>query len=124
MLDCGAGRHAEDDESLEGRPRATIGTVLGVRETERAFRRGEARSWARKPYWIKISTARRPTKRDVPRGEEALMREALPRLSDMVGGYRCDASLRWVEVDKKRKRRGKADVQPCFWANVGRRNAQ
>lgn len=67
-----------------GRPRATTGAVLVWGETENQLSSGEARPRARKPYWMKTSAKRRPMKRDVPRGEEALIRETLSCLSAMV----------------------------------------
>ena len=85
LLDCGAGRHAEDDELSKGEAESYDGcSGVGRAGDGEAFRKGEARPWARKPDWIKMSTARRPTERDIPRGEEALIRETLSRLSDMV----------------------------------------
>jgi len=61
---------------LSGKPKATIedGSVV-VELIFRMESSGDASPRARMPYWRIMSKVRRPTKRDVPNGEERLIRE-------------------------------------------------
>lgn len=61
-------------ENAPGRNGGRAGTPM-------VWRLGEARLYATRPYWMKVSAVRMPAKRAVPRGEERLTRERLSRRS-------------------------------------------
>jgi hypothetical protein len=114
-----------------GKPRATSGPELAwAVEMWRRFRRGSASPLARMPYCTKTSRLRRPTKRDVPRGDGPLTRETRSTnlfLSDiilyghcpgqyLIGSCLCTLALTWRWSSFKRGvwRRGYGSLVTVF----------